>query len=371
MKVFESVEILYEMLNTGNSLRLGLDEQEVLSGALAGTHDKIKSILCVPLKTQSDKNPFGIIGLANYQGQDGVDYSEAHEEFLRLVAIEAAVAIKNIEYLKDIEKKYDELILGLARAIEAKDDYTHDHVDRVRYFSEILARTLGLPEEDVRIIKTAATLHDVGKIATPDHILKKQGALDDMEWQQMKMHSIKSRDILEGISSLEREVLNLVLLHHERYDGKGYPKGLKGDDIPMGAKIIAVADTFDAMTSDRPYRKGFPEDVALEKMKQECMGTQFDPDVLNAFLRMMSKRVISKKVRDKSRKVDIATGDISSSATDASPGVSSGEVPSKEAAQRNLSSGEIPSRVTPSKKIPPEQLEKPRRILEIDFTKKE
>jgi len=293
MKVFESSEVLYEVMATGNSIRLGAGNMELMANAFAGTHEKIKNLLCVPLKTLHDSKPFGLMGLANYLM--GGDFTDEHEEFLRLIAIEAAIAMKNIEYISDLEKSYDETTLALARAIEAKDDYTHDHVDRVREYSEQLAIALGLPEDEIKLIRKAATLHDVGKISTPEHILRKEKALDDEEWKKMKDHARASVRILKGITSLEKEVLNLVMHHHERYDGKGYPDGLKGENIPVGARIIAVADTYDAMTSDRPYRKGFPEEVALKKMREECMGTQFDAAILEAFIKMMMKKITRKK----------------------------------------------------------------------------
>ncbi len=293
MKVFESSEVLYEMMATGNSNRLGAGNIELMANAFAGTHEKIKNLLCVPLKTLHDPKPFGLMGLANYLM--GGDFTDEHEEFLRLIAIEAAIAMKNIEYISDLERSYDEITLALARAIEAKDDYTHDHVDRVREYSEQLAIALGLHEEEIKLIRKAATLHDVGKISTPESILRKEKALDDEEWKKMKDHAVASVRILKGISSLEKEVLNLVMHHHERYDGKGYPDGLKGENIPVGARIIAVADTYDAMTSDRPYRKGFPEEVALKKMREECMGTQFDANILEAFLKMMMKKITRKR----------------------------------------------------------------------------
>jgi putative nucleotidyltransferase with HDIG domain len=293
LKVFETSLVFTEVVNTGKTLRFGTDHKERLESAFGGTHEKIKSLLCVPLKTQYDNKPFGLIGMANNLMSN--DFSLMHEMFLSLIAIEAAVAIRNIEYLEDIERKYEELILGLARAIEAKDNYTQQHVDRVREYAArlatMLAPRLGMSDEDIKIIKTAATLHDVGKIATPEHILNKQGPLDAEEFKIMKEHTRASVSILRGISSLDKEVLPLVLYHHERYDGKGYPEGRKGDEIPIGARIIAVADTFDAMTSDRPYRKGFPRDEALKKMEEECMGTQFDADILKAFVSMMKRQL--------------------------------------------------------------------------------
>jgi len=349
MKVLESTSLLADAVANAKTVRLGAADARIIERHIMGTHERVKSLICVPLKIQYEPRPFGIIGLANYLMGDS--FTDQHEEFLRLITVEAAVAIKNIEYLEDIEKKYDELILGLARAIEAKDNYTQSHVDRVRDYSEELATVLGLPEDEVRIIKTAATLHDVGKIATPAHILRKQGPLNQEEWELMKDHTRRSVNILAGISSLEKEVLPLVLHHHERYDGKGYPDGLKGDYIPVGARIIAVADTFDAMTSDRPYRKGFPKEVALKKMKEECDGTQFDPVILDAFIRMMSKQLM------KGRMNAITLSPDSLPHGHSSP---HGEVSPEERERQPGRQGE------PS----PEERERQPRIIDINFIRK-
>ncbi|MDQ7822622.1 MAG: HD domain-containing protein [Candidatus Eremiobacteraeota bacterium] len=294
MKVFEMSELFYEVVTRGTPIRLGKDNQDKLMTALAGTHEKIKNLICVPLKTHNDPKPFGLIGLANFVM--GTDYTEDMEEFLSLISIEVAISIKNIEYIEQVERSYDETILGLAQALEGRDEYTHGHVERVREFSENLAIAMALTEDQVKIIKKAATLHDVGKIATPDSILRKDKALEPDEWAIMKDHTNASVRILTGIGSLEKEVLDLVLHHHERWDGKGYPHGLKGEAIPLGAQIIGVADTYDAMTSDRPYRKGMSPEVALKKMKDECIGTQFEPKVIDAFLKMMSRKLAKQKV---------------------------------------------------------------------------
>jgi len=160
----------------------------------------------------------------------------------------------------------------------------------VRWLSVKLARTMNLDEDEQELIAKAAILHDVGKIGTPDHILLKPGPLDDKERDIMNHHTTGSYRILKDINSLDERVKLMVLHHHERYDGKGYPSGLAGDKIPLGAQIIAVSDTFDAMTSDRPYRKGFDPDIAIDRMK-ECGGTQFDPRVLKTFVRAYEKDI--------------------------------------------------------------------------------
>lgn len=292
LRFLEMSGLLDPLIKEGNTIRLGRDDNELIMQAMLGSHDKINNLLCVPLKTQSDDQPFAIIGLANYMLKG--DFTKEHEDFLKLIAIEVAISIRNLGYISELEKNYEETMLCLAQALEGRDKYTHGHVDRVRDLSEKLAIELKLPEEDVKLIRRAATLHDVGKIATPDCILHKQAPLTDEEWVEMKKHAIMSAKILEPITSLPRVVIDMVLYHHERWDGKGYPYGLSSTDIPQGAQIIAVADAFDAMTTDRPYRKGMTFEEALERLEAESMGTQFRPDIITAFINMMKRRLALK-----------------------------------------------------------------------------
>ncbi len=300
LKVLELSGLMEPLLKKGVAVRLGEKDKDLILQAMAGSHDRINNLLCVPMKTQNDASAFGLIGLANYMM--GGDFTPEMEEFLSLIGIEVAISIRNLGYINELERNYEETMLCLAQALEGRDEYTHGHVDRVRDFSERLAIEMGLAEEEVKLIRRAATLHDVGKIATPDNILHKQSPLTQEEWMEMRKHASMSAKILEPIKSLPREVIMMVLYHHERWDGKGYPKGLSSTSIPRGAQIIAVADAFDAMTSDRPYRKGMDFRVAIEKLKNESVGTQFDPEVVNAFIRMMERRVDRLEVKSEGQK---------------------------------------------------------------------
>lgn len=179
---------------------------------------------------------------------------------------------------------------GMLEALQIKDDYTRWHVKRVADYSRDISKALGLPPAEVNRIHRAAVLHDIGKIRTPDGILKKPGKLDDDEFKVMRQHASEGRKILSQLKGgVDNRILDYVGYHHERWDGKGYPDGLKGERIPIGAQIIAVADTYDAMTSDRPYRNGMPKEKALSLMAQGS-GTQFSPVVLKKFLEMMGYR---------------------------------------------------------------------------------
>lgn len=168
--------------------------------------------------------------------------------------------------------------------MELRDQETAGHTERVTSLTLRLARALGVPEEDLEHLRRGAILHDVGKIAIPDAILLKPGPLTEEEWAVMKMHPIYAYQWLSGIPFL-RKALEIPYAHHERWDGSGYPRGLKGEAIPLSARIFAVVDVYDALTSDRPYRKAGPREKALAYLREEA-GRLFDPEVVRAFLEM-------------------------------------------------------------------------------------
>lgn len=175
-------------------------------------------------------------------------------------------------------------IEGLVSTLEAKDSYTYGHSSEVATIALKICHALKLPESDTFTINFAAILHDIGKIGVPDNILNKQSALTDEEWQYIKQHPAVGAKIIAGIPALN-DVAEIVLHHHDRWDGGGYPEPLKGTDIPLGARIIAVADSYQAMTSNRSYRPGMPPDKALAELER-CAGSQFDPEIVKAFLKL-------------------------------------------------------------------------------------
>lgn len=180
-----------------------------------------------------------------------------------------------------------ETFLAFVRAIDAKDPYTAGHSLRVAEYAGAIATALNLPPERVDRVRWAALLHDVGKIAVPGSVLRKAGRLTPQEWEQIRAHPIRSVEIVSGISSC-KELLPGIRQHHERIDGQGYPDGLKGDAISLEARIIAVADAFEAMTSRRPYRDAIEPAAAVRRI-QEAAGTQFDPHVVQAFVKAFSE----------------------------------------------------------------------------------
>jgi putative nucleotidyltransferase with HDIG domain len=170
---------------------------------------------------------------------------------------------------------------SMADVVDRRDPYTYIHSQSVAEHAVRIARRMRLPDRDVQMIRLAARVHDLGKIAVPDHVLHKQGRLSDEEFELMKKHPQDGADILAKFPEYQRG-RELVLAHHERIDGRGYPRGLSGSDIPIGARVIAVADAWDAMTSDRPYRTALAQDIALGELIRG-RGTQWDAAVVEAF----------------------------------------------------------------------------------------
>jgi HD-GYP domain-containing protein (c-di-GMP phosphodiesterase class II) len=175
----------------------------------------------------------------------------------------------------------------LTNLMESKDLYTKYHSEKVAVLSYMLALALGLPPKLADLIHIAGHLHDIGKFALPDEILKKPGPLTQQEWNIVKKHPVIGADYLKDIRIFQGKggVIEMVLYHHERWDGKGYPAGLKKREIPLGARIIAVADAFSAMTDNRPYREPLSFEEALEELKKGS-GSQFDPEIVDIFLSM-------------------------------------------------------------------------------------
>jgi len=186
-----------------------------------------------------------------------------------------------MEALREVEDTYRMTLESLIEALDAREHETSNHSQRVTSYTLSMAIGMAVGEEDLTQISRGSILHDVGKIGVPDSILLKKGRLTKEEWNIMKKHPEIGYEILKGIKFIGKG-LDIVLFHHERYDGKGYPKGLADSDIPLGARIFPVADALDAMTSDRPYRKGLPFAEAREEIRKHS-GSQFDPRVVEVF----------------------------------------------------------------------------------------
>src|SRR6185369_5026406 len=196
--------------------------------------------------------------------------------------------LENSRLFEDVHGLMMGLLHALTSAVDAKDAYTCGHSERVALLSRRLAKEIRLPDSQVERIYMAGLLHDVGKIGVPEAVLQKTGKLTPEEFDQMKRHPQIGARILQDIKQM-REIIPGVLHHHERYDGKGYPSGLAGEKIPLMGRVICLADCFDAMTSNRTYRKALPLEVALTEIRR-CSGTQFDPTLTDAFLSIGADR---------------------------------------------------------------------------------
>ena len=222
-------------------------------------------------------------------------YCEKSDKFDQLLLLIES-AIKSIEQMRiinninqelsksreELEKAYLETIQTLRYTVEAKDKYTRGHSDRVSAFAVLIGKYMGLSDEDLKTLKIGGLFHDIGKIGVPDSILLKEGTLTDNEYSEIKNHPLIGKHILSNASTFEN-IIPIVYHHHEKFDGNGYPGKLAGKEIPLFARIIAVADTFDAMTTKRSYRNALP----LEAVRDEIIrvsGTQFDPEIVKIFL---------------------------------------------------------------------------------------
>jgi len=245
-----------------------------------------------------------LIGVIVLVGKDDMELTVEQTDFITNTATWLSVAISNAGLYENLRTAYLKIINSFSKAIEAKDFYTQGHSSNVAKLSTELALRLGLSDPDIERIYMGGQLHDVGKIAIPEAILNKQGALTEEEYKIVKDHPYKGFEITQPIDGLIK-ISDIVVYHHERYDGKGYPLGLNGEKIPLLARITAIADAFDAMTSDRPYRKAMPYSIALEIIEQN-KGTQFDPALADRFIEM-----IKEKMEHKSGGVDISADELS------------------------------------------------------------
>jgi response regulator RpfG family c-di-GMP phosphodiesterase len=245
---------------------------------LFATHPsrQVSSLLIVPLKMRD--RLLGFVSTVSLTASRRFD--EGQRKLLTIIASRAAAAIENARLYEDLQATFQQTIQSLARTIDKMDRYTSGHSERVARYAVNLARWLGLGEDQIEVVRHSALMHDIGKIGCVMN-LNKAGKLTQTEYEVFKRHPTYGREILDPIKFLG-PVIPGVHLHHERWDGRGYPLGLQGKDIPLIARIISVADTYDAMTSDRAYRRALPHEVTVSEIER-CSGTQFDPDVARTF----------------------------------------------------------------------------------------
>ena len=244
------------------------------------------SILAAPMR-ESQGKVLGVFQALNRLEEDGSvrmsGFDSLDAELMQLLAGQASVAVENAFLYDKLRAANEDTIYRLAAAAEFKDKDTSEHLHRMSRYSEILARKLGMDEAWVEMLRLAAPMHDIGKIGVPDAVLNKPGKLDAEEWEEMKKHPIYGGEILKNPSA-DALILSetIALYHHEWWNGKGYPHGLAGEAIPLEARIVSVADAFDALTSKRVYKPPFTLEKALSILEEE-KGTHFDPRIVEAF----------------------------------------------------------------------------------------
>ncbi|PKL50182.1 MAG: hypothetical protein CVV42_04120 [Candidatus Riflebacteria bacterium HGW-Riflebacteria-2] len=244
-----------------------------------------RSMICVPMRLK-DK-VIGVLQVLNRTGT--IPFNDHDLEMLENMANQAVSSIENARLYENIQKVYLSTIEVLATAIDAKDPYTQGHSRRVTQYSVAIAEEMNLPAKEIEDIRYAGLLHDVGKIGIKDSIIRKPGRLTDEEYAIIKKHPAIGAKILRPVDFLADKIPG-VLHHHEYYDGRGYPDHLVGEDIPLAGRIICVADAFDAMTTNRPYRKGLTVKTAIGELKK-FSGKQFDPICVEAFLKAFDRKL--------------------------------------------------------------------------------
>jgi HD-GYP domain-containing protein (c-di-GMP phosphodiesterase class II) len=251
------------------------------------------AMLCVPMLLRD--RAVGVVAvmrpatgrLSTFTRTDAAQVEELAAQ--AVTAIEQALLFTKVRgYADEIELSYDATLKALMAALDAKDEVTEGHCERVARLTLHLARAMGFPEEQMVDIERGALLHDVGKIGVPDEVLKKPKELNDLEWEAMRKHPLLAGLMVSKIGFLEKS-MPILLYHHERYDGMGYPFGLAGESIPLEARIFSIVDAYDAMTSDRPYRDAMSHEAAMAEIDAHSEG-QFDPEVVQAFRKLMDAR---------------------------------------------------------------------------------
>jgi putative nucleotidyltransferase with HDIG domain len=240
------------------------------------------SFISTPLLVKG--RAIGVINVNNKRSKE--IFKEEELQTLVSISSQAAISIENARLFERMKKEHLEMIESLILTLDAKDFYTYSHSKQVIFWAEKLAKKLNLSGDQIENIKIAAALHDVGKIAVSGKILLKEGPLDEQEWEEMKRHVLESVKIIKPLSFLG-DVVKIIEQHHERCDGSGYPYGLKGEEISLGGKILAICDSFSAMRVERPYRRALTKEETIEELKKDR--GKFSPQVLDAFLELLAQ----------------------------------------------------------------------------------
>lgn len=250
----------------------------------------LRTVMCVPLLPVQAKAPIGVVYVDKHTPTQ--IFSQHDLSLFESLAGHAAVALQNARLHADLQRSsqalresYDATLMGWARALELRDRETEGHTQRVTELTVRLARAVGIEDGEIEHIRRGALLHDIGKMGIPDDILRKPGPLTDAEFSTMQQHTVYAFEMLSPISYL-REALDIPYCHHEKWDGSGYPRGLKGDEIPRAARLFALVDVWDALTSDRPYRAAWAPERTLAYIREQA-GKHFDPDLVEDFAELV------------------------------------------------------------------------------------
>ncbi len=283
---------------SGESVILNDVQSDARHNRKASSGFVTRTMICVPLRAK--ERTIGVLQALNKlpsaprkpSPHAWPVFHDDERRLLETLSHQVAIAVENSRLYGDLRKSFYDTVEALAEAIEKKDRYTGGHTKRVVHYSMCIAKYLGLTAEELENIRLGAVLHDVGKIGIEDSILKKPAALESEEWKVMQTHPELGYEIMGRVESM-KDVMAGMRYHHEKWDGTGYPLGLKGEEIPLLARVISVADTYDAMVSTRPYRKGLPPKVAFEEIVKYS-GTQFCPTVVKAFIQAFQNEKMGK-----------------------------------------------------------------------------
>ncbi|HDQ26282.1 MAG TPA: HD domain-containing protein, partial [bacterium] len=272
-------KIIEWALNKGKTIALPDIEEDI---------DEAEKVTFVLVPLLAHDKPVGLIDIIADTPEGSITSKDL--SMLTILAKQAALAIENVKLYENTKKDQISVIRALSSTVDAKDHYTLGHSLKVSEYSVIIAEDMGLPERDVEIIKYAALLHDIGKIALPDDVIKKPSRLTENEYESVRKHPAVGARIIKEIESLA-PMVPIILHHHERFDGKGYPDGLSGEAIPLGARIVHVADAYETMVSARAYRDMLPPELAVSELRKNA-GTQFDPKIVDIFIMNLRKKAV-------------------------------------------------------------------------------
>jgi HD-GYP domain-containing protein (c-di-GMP phosphodiesterase class II) len=278
-----------DVINIDDAYDLPDDSPYTFDASFDEEHNyRTKSLLGLPLHINNE-NVLGVLLLVNARdaGDDVTSFPEEKTRMIRSLASQAGVAIHNAQLNEELKESYLESIQRLSLAAEYKDPDTADHIQRMSHYSRRIVKEIGWSDDRAERMLYASPMHDIGKIGVPDQVLQKPGSLTDEEYEQMKGHTVIGHRILSGSDNDIMELsARIALTHHEKWDGTGYPEGLSGEEIPIEGRVVAIADVFDALTTERPYKEPFSVEKSLDIIHDD-RGSHFDPELVDVFDRCL------------------------------------------------------------------------------------